>query len=75
MGSVRLDFLLVVLLVLAVSSRSYAKPQVRPPSAQERDFVLAAAPAKQDANPKFLHAFSIARKPPLTLQETRAAPG
>jgi hypothetical protein len=31
-------------------------------SRQQRDFVLAAAPAKQDANPKFLHAFSIRHK-------------
>ena len=39
MGSVRLDFLLVVLLVLAISSRSYAKLQVRPPSARLVDTV------------------------------------
>ena len=39
MGSVRLDVLPVVLLVLAISSRSYAKPQVRPPSARLVDTV------------------------------------
>ena len=39
MASMRLDFLLVVLLVLAISSRSYAKPQVRPPSARLVDTV------------------------------------
>src|SRR5882762_6555322 len=33
MRSVRLDVLLVVLLVLAIGSRSYTKPQVSPPSA------------------------------------------
>ena len=44
-------------------------------SRQQRDFVLAAAPAKKDANPKFLRAFSIRPKRPLTFQETRPAPG
>jgi carboxyl-terminal processing protease len=39
MRSVRLDVLLVVLFVLAIGSRSYAKPQVSPPSARLVDTV------------------------------------
>ena len=39
MRGARFDFLLVVLLVLAISSRSYAKPQVSPPSARLVDTV------------------------------------
>jgi hypothetical protein len=36
---VRLDVLLVVLVVLAIDSRSYTKPQVSPPSARLVDTV------------------------------------
>jgi carboxyl-terminal processing protease len=39
MSSVRLDVLLVVILLLATGSRSYAKPQVRPPSTRLVDTV------------------------------------
>ncbi len=39
MRSVRLDVLLVVLLILAIGSRSYTKPQVSPPSARLVDTV------------------------------------
>ena len=39
MRSVRLDVFLVVLFVVAIGSRSYAKPQVSPPSARLVDTV------------------------------------
>jgi carboxyl-terminal processing protease len=39
MGSVRLDVFVVVLLVLAIGSRSYTKPQASPPSARLVDTV------------------------------------